>query len=99
MAAPLGNENASKGRRWAQALEHVASRWPDEPDYVDCSSLVRGLRMAAFEFWKKTMNDCDLGFFKEAGDRFDGKPAQTTTLTGDQDNPLALTLIERKVVG
>lgn len=88
-----GNTNASKGKPWAMALQHVAERWPEPPETEECTALARGLRLAAYEFWRNTMNAEDLGYFKEAGDRFDGKAAQSVTLSGDADNPIAITKI------
>lgn len=41
----------------------------------------------------------DMQAIKEIGDRLDGKPAQTTVLQGDEDNPLhTVSRIERVIV-
>jgi hypothetical protein len=81
MAAPIGNQNAARARKWRDAIERVLASWPDKPDTPLQSE--RGLHEAAFLFVSEMMNKKDLGFFKEFGDRLDGKPAQA--IVGDAD--------------
>lgn len=88
-----GNKNATKNKPWAQALAHVAERWPEPPETDECTQLMRGLRLAAFEFWKNTMTARDIGFFKEAADRFDGKPAQTIQGGEEGSQPIAIQIV------
>lgn len=87
MGAPEGNTNAAKGKRWRDAIEHCVECWPDQPDLVNCLPLLRGLRVAARAFVEKMIIDQDIGFFKEFGDRLDGKSHQsidqTTTHAGE----------------
>jgi hypothetical protein len=85
MAAPLGNQNAAKGRRWANAVERAMNAWPEKPVSLEIN---KGLDEAAFEFVKQMMLDKDLGFFREFGDRIDGKPAQAIIGGGEDDPPL-----------
>jgi hypothetical protein len=93
--APLGNTNASRGRRWAHAVERAMNAYPDRAVSLEIN---RGIDNAAHEFVAQLMAAKDLGFFKEFGDRIDGKPAQAVTLSGDEDNPVAIATIERKIV-
>lgn len=82
MAAPLGNQNAVKGKRWAKAIERAMDAWPERPVSLEIN---KGIDSAAFEFVAKLMQEKDLGFFKELGDRFDGKAHQA--IVGDDDLP------------
>lgn len=79
MSAPLGNTNASRGTRWRSALERAIDAWPDAYD-GGANELMRGLNAAAHAYVRKMMTDNDLGFFKEFGDRLDGKPMQSMEL-------------------
>jgi hypothetical protein len=91
MGAPLGNQNAAKGKRWAAAIERALERRATgKPRPTDVSDLIAGLDMAADQFVSGVFEDKDLGYFKEFGDRLDGKPKQT--VGGDEDAPLAMTI-------
>lgn len=91
--APQGNQNAKKGRRWANAVERAVEAYPNKAVSLESN---KGIDAAAYEFVHTMMVDKDIGFFKEFGDRLDGKPAQA--IIGDPDNPLEmLTRIERVV--
>lgn len=89
-----GNQNAARGKRWRDAIEHCIECWPNEPDYENCLPLLRGLRMAAYGFVKKMIADNDIAFFREFGDRLDGKAHQsidqTTTHAGEIVNKISL---------
>lgn len=80
MGAPLENQNAAKGKRWRDAIECAVEAWPDEPNYTECKPLLAGLRRAAHCFVKEMFETRNVAFFKEFGDRFDGKAAQSVTL-------------------
>lgn len=89
MGAPLGNQNAAKGKRWAAAIERALERRAKGiPRPTDVSDLIAGLDLAAEEFVNAMFTDKDLGYFKELGDRMDGKPAQT--VAGDPEAPLEM---------
>ena len=77
--APIGNTNHTNGRLWKAAVEHVVSRWPEPPETgkLDCNDLVRGLRLAALGFVKNLMLNQDIAFYREFGDRIDGKAHQS----------------------
>ncbi len=83
--APLGNTNAAKGRRWANAVERAVDAYPEKPVSLEIN---KGIDEAAFAFVKKMMGEKDLGFFREFGDRIDGKPA--VSIGGNPDGaPIA----------
>lgn len=101
MSAPLGNKNAAKAKHWSAAIERALERLadptinPDEP--VERSPKMKGLDMLADKF-VASVSEGDLGFFKEFGDRFDGKPKQQMEISGDDENPLRIEKIVREVV-
>jgi len=72
-----GNQNAAKAKRWESALERAFSAYPNPPDCTDCNDFMRGLNLAAHEFVKNVMTANDIQFFRETGDRFDGKAVQS----------------------
>ena len=93
-----GNQNAAKGKRWRDAIEEAIAAFPQEPDYVNCLPFIAGLRRAAHAYVNRMMAEQDIAFFREFGDRIDGKSAQSLTLAGDEDNPLAFTEVTRKII-
>ncbi len=89
MAAPLGNQNAAKGRLWAAAINRaIASRSKREGVEI-LESLADKLIDAAL--------DGDLPALKEIGDRLDGKPSQQIVGAGDIGEHL-ISIIERRIV-
>lgn len=88
--APLGNQNAVKGKRWEQAIVRAIEAWPNPPDNKNCAPLIVGLNAAAHAFVAKMYSEQDLGFFKEFGDRLDGKAHQSTELTGKDGGPVVI---------
>ena len=76
MGAPLGNQFAAKAKRWEAAIIRAVEAWPNKPDTTGCNALMIGLNEAAHAFVGKMMDEKDLGFFKEFGDRLEGKAAQ-----------------------
>src|SRR6188768_436946 len=84
MGAPLGNQNAARARKWRDAIDRVLASWPEKPHTPLRSE--QGLNEAAFLFVTKVMEGQDLGYFRELGDRVDGKPAQA--LVGEEEKPL-----------
>jgi hypothetical protein len=90
MGAPLGNQNAAKGKRWSAAIERALTRHATkEPRPEDVSDLIRGLDLAADEFVAQLFGEKkDLGYFKEFGDRVEGKPAQSMELSGPEGGPV-----------
>lgn len=84
--APLGNENSGKGKRWSAALERAVERMADptiDPDVpLERNAFMRGIDDLADRFIAATRAS-DLGYFKEFGDRIEGKPHQTVGHSGD----------------
>ena len=83
MGAPLGNQNAANAKRWAAACERAFAAWPNKPNTTDCTPFMVGLNEAAHEFVKGVMTKNDIAFFREVGDRFDGKAAQSVSVTAE----------------
>lgn len=97
MSAPIGNQNAAKGKRWLAAIERAIASWPNEPSPEGKSQLMIGIDKAAHLFVKNLLTDNNLAYFKEFGDRLDGKPAQT--ILGDEENPLqVVSKVVREIV-
>lgn len=88
MSAPIGNTNAAKAKRWEAAILRAVEAWPEKPDSTDCNKLMVGLNEAAHLFVQSMMLSGNIAFFKEFGDRLDGKSAQSMVLGSDPDNPL-----------
>lgn len=82
MAAPLGNHNGAKAKRWQKALERGLARFADgtvEDGLDKVADMV--VKMAAAgerEAWK------------EIGDRLDGKASQPLEHSGPDGEPLPL---------
>ena len=80
--APKGNTNATKNKPWQAAIERALAK----------RSLL-AQREAIDELAEKFLQKCDegdLGALKEFGDRIEGRPAQSMTVSGDEDNPLVI---------
>lgn len=76
--APKGNVNATKDKRLiTSALNKAATQNPDK------------LRTACMAVLNKAA-DGDLAAFSLIADRLDGKPAQSMTLSGDENAPIAI---------
>ena len=80
MAAPLGNQNAAKAKRWAAAIERALER----RSRVEGQEELDALADAFIDEVKKA----GINGFKELGDRLDGRPAQSLELGSDPDKPL-----------
>ena len=80
MAAPLGNQNAAKAKRWTAAIERALER----RSRVEGQQELDALAEAFIDEVKKA----GIIGFKELGDRLEGRPAQSLTLGGDPENPM-----------
>lgn len=80
MSAPKGNTNAARGTRWRAALERAIEAWPEAYE-GGANDLMKGINAAAHAYVRTMMTDNDLGFFKEFGDRIDGKPMQSMEIS------------------
>lgn len=80
MGAPHGNNNAIKGKRWSAAIDRA----------LESKSKAEGIQ-ALDKLAEKLIEAAEAGeqwALKELGDRLEGRPAQTTVIQGDEDNPL-----------
>lgn len=90
MPAPVGNQNARKGKLWHDAIIRAIKKRSasDRMDALDALA-------------ERLIDACatgDLPALKELGDRLDGKPAQA--IIGDPDSPLhVIGEIRRTIVG
>ena len=75
-----GNTNATKSKPWQDAINRALARYGE-------GDKDGGLNKLADQLLFKCA-DGDLPALKELGDRIEGKPAQSVTLGGDQDNPI-----------
>ncbi len=82
MGAPLGNQNAIKGKRWASAIERALEKRSRADQIESLDALAEKLLVLC--------DAGDLGALKELGDRFDGRPAQALQLTGDKEAPVCI---------
>lgn len=86
--APKGNNNATKGREFREALKRaLAHRYDTASD---------GL----MEIANKLVDAAEKGegwAIKEIGDRIEGKPAQAMTIGGDKENPM-ITRVENVII-
>lgn len=81
-----GNNNPSRGKIWNDALRRAITQEDG-----------RRLRLAAEQLLDKAA-DGEAWAIKELADRLDGKAFQSVELSGDSDNPLALSVIKRVIV-
>ena len=86
MAAPLGNQNAKKGKIIEDLLRKLCVQ-------EDNKRIARGLSAILDK-----ASEGDQRAIEFVRDTFDGKPAQSVALSGDEENPIAVTEIVRKIV-
>jgi hypothetical protein len=78
MAAPLGNQNAARGKVWKAAIDRALER--RSQSRVDGIKEIDALADKLLDL----VATGDLPALKEFGDRLDGKPAQA--IVGDEDH-------------
>lgn len=84
--APIGNRNASKTKLWEDAIRRAV-----------LADDGKRLRAIAERLLDKAAEG-DVAAIKELGDRLDGKPKQSTELTGADGGPVVIDRIERVIV-
>ena len=87
--APLGNNNAAKGKAFRDALRLVIARRSRaaKRNYLDdLAERVFELALAG-----------NMAAMKEIGDRLDGKPRRQSALSSDESVP-PITRVERKII-
>jgi hypothetical protein len=90
-----GNNNAGKNKEGLRALEMALEHYPDVPEVI---GKIKTLILMWKPIIEKAMDEGDLAAMKEINDRLDGRPAQSVMLSGDEDNPVAVTQVERIIV-
>ncbi len=85
VGAPIGNNNPGNGKRWSNAVQRAMEAYPNPPVSLEIN---KGLDAAAHKFVQRMMTDGDLGYFKEFGDRIDGKAPQAIIGGGENDPPI-----------
>jgi hypothetical protein len=93
--APTGNKNSAVGKEGRRALELALEHYPDMPEVI---GKIRTLILMWQPIIAKAFEEGDLAAMKEINDRLDGKAAQSLTLSGDEDNPVAIHRVERVIV-
>lgn len=81
MAAPVGNQNAKKAKRWQDALVKALARYENEEGKIQAGQALD--KIAELVVMKALLGDKDS--IAEIGNRLDGKPAQV--IAGDDDLP------------
>lgn len=82
--APIGNQNAAKAKQWTAAIERALERRgdpsidPDKP--IERTPRMKAMDALAEAFIVKLDAEKDIGFFREFGDRLEGKSHQSTTI-------------------
>ena len=100
MGAPVGNQNAAKAKRWAAAIERaIERRASGKPRPTDVSDFIAGIDMLADQFIANLSTDNDLGYYKEFGDRLDGKPRQQVEHMGEDGAPMKMQTVVNFVSG
>jgi hypothetical protein len=86
--APLGNHNAAKGRRWADALHKALIRFQDPEQRIQAGQALD--RIAERVVLMALAGDKDA--ITEIGNRLDGKPGQSIDATIDAGGGLLAVL-------
>ncbi len=89
MAAPIGNQYARKAKIWTAAIERALAK-RSRAAQID----------ALDELAEKLLSLCDQGdlaALQELGNRLEGKPAQSVSLTGDGGGPMVHEVVWRVV--
>lgn len=86
MGAPVGNQFAAKAKRWSDAIDRALAKRSRRDGIEALDELAEKLLTLA--------DQGDLGALKELGDRVEGKVAQQTILTGDPQNPIAVSEVK-----
>jgi hypothetical protein len=82
MAAPVGNNNAAKGKAWAEAVKRaIRAKYGVEWE--------EALQTLAAKLVDEA-DGGDLAALKEVGDRIDGKPKQQIEASGEGGGPIVI---------
>ena len=89
MAAPLGNQNAVKAKRWYQAIDRALEKRSKAAGIEELDRLAEKFLDAVDAGAKDFMPG-----FSALGDRLDGKPKQQIEATGADDGPLVVQVVK-----
>lgn len=84
MAAPIGNQYAAKAKRWHQAIERALEK-RSRVEQVEALDIIAEKLLAKCD-------EGDLAAIKELGDRLDGKPSQSTEISGPDGSAIPVGL-------
>ena len=87
MAAPRGNKNAAKGKRWEGALTKALARYSD--DAVKAGQALDSIALVVV----KQALEGDREAIAEIANRLDGKPQQAVQLDGELGVRGTLTIV------
>jgi hypothetical protein len=93
MAAPKGNQNAAKGKRWQEALIKALAQYENKDAGIKRGQALA--KIAEMVVMKALGGDKDAA--AEIGNRLDGKPAQALEHSGVDGVPLHV--FEKRFVG
>lgn len=98
MGAPLGNKNGAKKRLpWQQALKRSLTRLAAK-EGEEKPNFRRGLDRIA-DAVVRDAKEGNKDAWMEIANRIEGKPGQTVTLVGDEENPIhTVNRIERVIL-
>lgn len=99
MGAPAGNQNGAKGRKWTAAIERAVARFGGQTgpfDDIEPSPLMKGMDALADRF-VRNLSEGDLAYFKEFGDRIEGRPVQP--VAGEEGRPPMVIRLETGIFG
>jgi hypothetical protein len=88
--APVGNQNASRAKKWREAIMRALAR--------KSGTVELGLDAAADKLATLAIDDGDKWALEEIGNRLDGRPAQALIGGDDDDPPLKFQKVERVLV-
>ena len=88
--APIGNKNATKAKPWRDALDKAIKQYENNtgPDPIKRGQVLSRIAKKVIE--NAMAGDKDA--WQEIGNRLDGRPAQSVTVMGDEDNPISVNL-------
>lgn len=89
MGAPTGNNNATKKRPWADAINRALETHKPLEQRQRLDALAASIIAKAM--------DGDIAALKEIGDRLDGKPKQQIEASGIDGAAIAIERIERVI--
>lgn len=98
MAAPIGNRNGAKAKIWSNAIMRAIDR-KYGGENLEVIKASRGLDKMADEFLELAYSQSDfvrMAFFKEVGDRIEGKVAQPLEHSGDGGGALPIDAADGK---